>query len=1077
MIKKVLLTVFLVLVQTMVFGVTKTFNVASGNWNTAANWLPIGVPVPNDDVTVGSGTNVTLDTNITIGSGTYTFNGNVTDNGIHTLTAITNNGKLIISNNSTTTFGGLVSLDNSSITVDTGSTLIVGPLSIANGTTITIAGTLIVNGDLTDNNNGGPGSSFTVSGYVQVYGSYSAPVGSVSVSGAGVFQTTGTIITTGNSTVGGSTNNCTTGPCSSGSISCGDGTNSYFSSVSPTNQVLCSGQTISPLSFVSGTTVTSYQWQISTTNGGTGFADITGATSNSYTPSQPSVTTWYRMKYFTSCSVVTPLISPSSKISVTNNAPPVAGTIGGGNISYCSGTNSTTMTLSGYTATGFQWQSSSDNSTFSDVSGATSASFTAANVTSTSYYRVVVSKGLCNTVNTASVVINKVSAPSAPTVGIPTQPTCATPTGSVVLSGLPASGIWTLTRSGTSSATTTGTGTSTTISGLASGTYTYTVSNSSCTSGASSNVGIDAITNTWNVVSGVGSWTNTLTSTQAITFNGNYNSAGNSAGDLTACSCTVNAGVTVNINSGDTLRLTDKLSVATATSPLGVVTTLGSIYFDNKASLVQINNVANSGEIDYVRTTNTGVINTDYTYWSSPVTGFTLGGVSRNKTISDKYYSYEPTAIGEDWKQESVSTVMSPGKGYIVRGPEPGIGIISGAPYTATFTGIPNNGHYEIIGLFADKSYLLGNPYPSALDADTFLKDNAAVLNGTLYFWTHNTAIKDRNLISNPGSGAFAYTSNDYATYNATGGVGAAPPDSGATTGPATGSSEVPTGKIGSGQGFFASSKTSLSGSKIVFDNTMRVGVNGITGNNSQFFKSRNPKTTTKTAIEKNRIWLNLTNTQGAFKQTLVGYITDATNGYDDRFDGESFDGNEFVDFYSVNQDKNLTIQGRALPFDENDEVPLGYRTTINGAFTINIDQADGSLTNQAVYVEDKLTNTVTDLKSGNYTFNTVAGTFNDRFVLRYKDNSTAKTLATANFDSQANKVLVSNKNKQIKINSFSETIDKVTIYDVLGRQIYQKDQVNSNELSISNLGSRHQVLVVKTSLQNGTTVSNKIIY
>ena len=66
---------------------------------------------------------------------------------------------------------------------------------------------------------------------------------------------------------------------------------------------------------------------------------------------------------------------------------------------------------------------------------------------------------------------------------------------------------------------------------------------------------------------------------------------------------------------------------------------------------------------------------------------------------------------------------------------------------------------------------------------------------------------------------------------------------------------------------------------------------------------------------------MNLSNTQGAFKQTLIGYVTDATNEFDGRFDGESFDGNEYVDFYSINQDKNLTIQGRALPFDENDEV------------------------------------------------------------------------------------------------------------------------------------------------------------
>jgi gliding motility-associated-like protein len=78
--------------------------------------------------------------------------------------------------------------------------------------------------------------------------------------------------------------------------------------------------------------------------------------------------------------------------------------------------------------------------------------------------------------------------PSAPLVGTITRPTCAVATGSVVLSGLPSSGTWTLTRS-PGGITTTGSGTSITISGLVAGTYTYTVTSSAgCTSSASSNV-------------------------------------------------------------------------------------------------------------------------------------------------------------------------------------------------------------------------------------------------------------------------------------------------------------------------------------------------------------------------------------------------------------------------------------------------------------------------------------------------------------------------------------------------------------------------------------------------------------
>jgi hypothetical protein len=476
----------------------------------------------------------------------------------------------------------------------------------------------------------------------------------------------------------------------------------------------------------------------------------------------------------------------------------------------------------------------------------------------------------------------------------------------------------------------------------------------------------------------------------------------------------------------------------------------------------------NSGEIDYERYTNTAIRNTDYTYWSSPVAGYTLGGVSQNRTLSDKYYSFDSSIAPDgDWAQESAATSMLPGVGYIIRGPEPTGIPVPPARYLATLTGVPNNGHYGITGIIADRSYLLGNPYPSPLDADKFLDDNQNVLDGTLYFWTHNTALDLIGNISNPGPGwAYTYSLDDYASYNRTGGVGTA-----AAVSPGANTS-IPTGKIAAGQGFFGSSKVAITGTnEIVFNNDMRVA--GTSGNNSQFFKTRNPNAKTANVIEKHRVWLNLINNEGAFKQTLIGYVTDATNEYDDRFDGESYDANEYVDFYSLNQDKNLVIQGRALPFDENDAVPLGFRTTINGAFTITIDQTDGLLTNQSVFIEDKLANTLFNLKTGNYTFNTVPGTFNDRFVLRYVD----KTLETENFDSLKNTVLVSVKNEQIKINSFAETIDKVTIYDLLGRQIYKKTKLDTNDFLVTDFVSSHQTLLVKIALQNGKTVTKKVVY
>lgn len=80
--------------------------------------------------------------------------------------------------------------------------------------------------------------------------------------------------------------------------------------------------------------------------------------------------------------------------------------------------------------------------------------------------------------------------PSAPVAGTPTQPTCSVATGSVVLSGLPATGTWALTRS-PGDVVTIGTGTSTTISGLPAGTYTYTVASHGCLSAPSSSITIN----------------------------------------------------------------------------------------------------------------------------------------------------------------------------------------------------------------------------------------------------------------------------------------------------------------------------------------------------------------------------------------------------------------------------------------------------------------------------------------------------------------------------------------------------------------------------------------------------------
>lgn len=566
---------------------------------------------------------------------------------------------------------------------------------------------------------------------------------------------------------------------------------------------------------------------------------------------------------------------------------------------------------------------------------------------------------------------------------------------------------------------------------------------------------------TWNG----SAWSNGIPAGgSSIIFTGTYPPAVDPNVNLSGCSCLVSGAAVVTIRSGRTLTVVNEVNVAAS----------AALIFENSASLVQTNDAAvNVGNITYKRLTNTPVRNTDYTYWSTPVSPLNLGGtggISYNPSslVGSIFYSYEVTAVSEDWKGESATSPMIVGKGYSIRGPGP----ISYSPISqleATFTGRPNNGRYPITGINPFKSYLLGNPYPSALDADKFLRDNAGVIDGTLYFWTHSTKIGIG--VVNPGTGVYAYSGDDYASYNLTGGVGTV---ADSDTDKTASNPNKPTGKIGAGQGFFATSNTTIIGAnEIVFNNSMRVGVGGITGNNSQFFKTNSTKSKTTSAIEKNRVWLNLTNTQGAFKQLLVGYITGATNDYDNGYDGETFDGNEFLDFYSVNQDKNFVIQGRALPFDVNDEVSLGYRSVAAGDFSIGIDEVDGVMLSQKVFIEDKLLNVVHDLKASPYDFTTQAGTFNDRFVLHYKD----KTLGADDFDKTENQVLISKDKNDLKIKSELENIKRITVFDLFGRKVFDKEVINSNELSISNSTLNKQIVIVKVILANGNVISKKVIY
>jgi hypothetical protein len=152
--------------------------------------------------------------------------------------------------------------------------------------------------------------------------------------------------------------------------------------------------------------------------------------------------------------------------------------------------------------------------------------------------------------------------------------------------------------------------------------------------------------------------------------------------------------------------------------------------------------------------------------------------------------------------------------------------------------------------------------------------------------------------------------------------------------------------------------------------------------------------------------------------------------------------------------------------------VPFSYDTTINGDLTISLDNYDGLFDNQEVYLLDKTTGLYHDLKAGNYTFNTVSGTFNDRFELRY----TTQALGINPHTVSDNEIKVVTNNNGLSVYCASTAITKVEVYDVLGKQLYSKNNLDTNALEAIQLQSAPQVLLVKVTLDNGQTYTKKTL-
>jgi hypothetical protein len=526
---------------------------------------------------------------------------------------------------------------------------------------------------------------------------------------------------------------------------------------------------------------------------------------------------------------------------------------------------------------------------------------------------------------------------------------------------------------------------------------------------------------------------------QHVILNANYNTL--THGNINACQMTVKSGVTLDIVDG-----TDGTYVYVVNS----IFNNGTINVSSKANLVQVNHPLDLNNEPIVTpninfTKNTGnKIRWDYVYWSKPVNNAVLPVFNTNFDI--KYYWDPDFCVNgvnfsyEGWRplisEPSVAT------GFITR-VKTSAGVTP-TNITLNYSGSSNNGNYNATVKYYDNEHnafrnysLLGNPYPGAIKFEDFYNENKDKIYGTVYLWSANTPYPGRGL----------YQQADYASFNLTGGVGV---PSATTQSP---NGILPNGYIASAQGFMVRPKVN---GTVLFTNKQRT--KDISSNN-QFYRQANQ--------EKDRYWLRLANSDGRYNELLIGYVSGATNDFDDAYDG-LINSLSPVKFYSVLGNEKLIIQGKS-EFVISDKVDLDYSLTNPTALlTISISKKEGLFNTQSIYLHDKKLNFYHDLTQADYFF--YPDTTLNRFEIIYQLNDSIDNVDNNIINIQAS-IIKSN------FTVFSSMpIENIELYDINGRLIISSSFEQEVFAYEKNIDLSVGIYIVNITFVNGIKKTIKIL-
>ncbi|MFD0862452.1 choice-of-anchor D domain-containing protein [Sungkyunkwania multivorans] len=422
------------------------------------------------------------------------------------------------------------------------------------------------------------------------------------------------------------------------------------------------------------------------------------------------------------------------------------------------------------------------------------------------------------------------------------------------------------------------------------------------------------------------------------------------------------------------------------------------------------------------------------------------GGPTSPITISS-YWIYKfvngPADDINAWIGTGAGGNIAAGEGFTMKGAGTG-GVFTDQNYV--FTGKPNNGDISV-SLSAGNEYLVGNPYPSALDANEFITDNPTTT-GSLYFWQHWGG----------GSHILGDYQGGYAIYNLSGGVAAASHPSVNQSGSGT---KTPERYVPVAQGFYV---VGAANGTVNFENDQRIFVTEGSGNSIYIRGEASSRTDNRVVEEDTRtkVRLKVTTPGEITRELLLAIDQNTTNGIDWAYDAKLTES-QYDDAYWMIEDIAHVIQ--AIPDSQEDkQLQLGVKAASAGNVTFEIAGIENDDANMGLYIKDKDTDEIYDLRLAAAEINLeAAGEFNDRFELLFSD-----PFALSVEESLLDKVKANylSDRKIIRIeNGNNSNLNTASIYNMMGQRVntWNLNAESIQEIPVANLKNGGYILKVET--------------